>query len=123
MITIPRPPSEPPDLALQRAENIILATEAVIGTLVQAYLSTYFDFWFARGLQGEYPEQPSPEEILVKWGPSAGYLLGVQEKSRIFIASIASDLGVEITDYIPSDFLSPQVPLVLHEDGTVTLQD
>lgn len=85
------------------------ALKSVVATHIRQYL------WF-------WSSQHTPADILAEMGTNATKWLMTAGQSVAHMEALAGIAGLTIDEVLPPKYNAPQLPFVLHEDGTVTVE-
>jgi hypothetical protein len=101
---------EPPARITSR--SLLAKANAQLKARVTEHIARFKEFWDGAA---------KPSDIVADMGPQAAQYLALASESFRHIATLATIAGKNVDDVLPPKYYMPRLPLVAHEDGTVTV--
>lgn len=114
MNIIPLPEPTPPTPAQRAAIAQLSRVNSAGYESVARHKELYRAFW-------DDP-QATPAEILAEMGTNAALYLASANASIAQIESLAIIAGSTLDDVLPPEHREPRMPITVHDDGTVTIE-
>lgn len=110
LFQLPTPPVLP--AADSIAQSLLIHANRTLTERISEHKNRFREFWNA---------SVPPSGIAASLGPLGGLYLAAASESIRHIGTLAAIAGQQLDDVLPQEYYMPRLPLVVNEDGSVTV--